>query len=383
MNIGLLIPRFPPDVIGGAELQLKQLATELARRRHHVTVFTRRYHGRPYLQPQDGYLIHRRNELSIPALRLLWDTFLALRHIAQQRPRPQVLLCYLTFNSGFIGVMAQAVLGIPAIVSIRGNNEYLLHRSLTNRFLVPGIYRRARYIIVQSPRIRDDLQAQLKLAGQAALSETLRPKIKVIPNGIHLPNGIQSHGTKVIYVGRLIKNKGVADLLLAMKQLHSTPRVVPPVGGYRGAPGAEVLIVGDGPDRERLETLAQGMPVTFVGEVKPAVVIDYLQQARVLVLPSHLGDGLPNVILEAMACGVPVVTTCTAGMPDLVRHGETGFLFEPGEIQQMVSYIDRLLTDDGLWRRMGKCSLEVVQPYSWDVITPQIEQLLLSASSHC
>lgn len=366
MNIGLLIPRFPPDVIGGAELQIKQLATELARRGHHVSVFTRRYYGRPYLQRQDGYLIHRRNELPIPVLRLIWDTFLALRHISRQRPRPQVLLCYLTFNSGFIGVTAQAVLGIPSIVSIRGNDEYLLGRSMTNRLLVPTIYRRARYLFIQSPRMRDDLHAQLRLAGQAALSDKIQPKVKVIPNGIRLPDGVRSHGTKIVYVGRLIKKKGIADLLLALKQL----------------PGVEVLIVGDGPDRKRLEALAGEMPVTFVGQVMPSEVTDYLQQARMLVLPSYLGDGLPNVVLEAMACGVPVVTTHTAGMPDLVRHEETGFLFEPGDIQQMVSYIDRLLKDDGLWRSMGECSLEAVQPYSWDVITPQIEQLLLSASCH-
>lgn len=369
MNIGFLVTALPPDLIGGAQVQTKQLATELARRGHNVTVFTRRYNDRPHLQRQDGYLVCRRDMLPIPGLRMIWDTFPALWHIARQRPRPQVLLCYQTINSGYIGVTAQAILGIPAIVSIRGNNEYLLSRSMTNRFLVPPIYHHARYLIVQSPRIRDDLHTQLNLAGQAALSDEIQPKVKVIPNGIRPPDGaggVRSHGTKVVYVGRLIKNKGVADLLLAMKQL----------------PGIEVLIVGDGPDRKRLEALAEGMPVTFVGQVTPSEVVDYLQQARMLVLPSHLGDGLPNVILEAMACGVPVVTTYTAGMPDLVRHKETGFLFEPGDIQQMVSHIDRLLNDDGLWQYMGKCSLEVVRSYSWDVITPQIEQLLSAASSH-
>lgn len=366
MNIGLLITRFPPDLIGGAELQTKQLAAELAHRGHQVTVFTRRYHRRPYLQQQDGYLIRRRNELPIPALRMIWDTFPALWQIARHHPRPQVLLCYQTVNSGFIGVIAQAILGIPAIVSIRGNNEYLVHSSITKRFLVPSIYRRARYLIVQSPRILEDLHTQLRLAGQVALSDQVQHKIRVIPNGIRSPQGARSDGTKVVYVGRLIKNKGIADLLLAIKQL----------------PGVEVLIVGDGPDRKRLELLAEGMPVTFVGQVMPAAVLDYLQQARVLVLPSYLGDGLPNAILEAMACGVPVVTTHTAGMPDLVRHGETGFLFEPGDIQQMVFYINRLLQDDGLWRNMGKCSLKAVQSYSWDVVAPQIEQLLLAASCH-
>jgi glycosyltransferase involved in cell wall biosynthesis len=363
VNIGLLIGRFPPDLIGGAELQVQQLATDLARRGHNVTVFTRRYSDRPYHQWQDGYLIRRRNEFPVPGLRMVWDTFPALWNIARRRPSPQVLLCYQTLNSGLIGIVAQLLLGIPAVVSIRGNREYRLRHSTSNRLLVPAIYRRARYLIVQSSRILDDLHTQLRLADHAALSDQLQPKIKVIPNGICIPHGIRSNGTKVVYVGRLIRNKGIADLLLAMKQL----------------PGAEALIVGDGPDRARLESLAGEMPVTFVGQVPPSAVVDYLQQARLLVLPSHLGDGLPNVILEAMACGVPVVATRTAGIPDLVRHKETGFLFEPGDIQQMVSYIDRLLKDDRLWKSLSKHSPKVVQAYSWDVITPQIEELLRAA----
>jgi glycosyltransferase involved in cell wall biosynthesis len=365
MNIGLLIGRFPPDLIGGAELQTKQLAAELARRGHDVTVFTRRYSGRPYRQWQDGYLIRRRNEFPVPGLRMVWDTFPALWNIAHHRPRPQVLLCYQTLNSGLIGVIAQSLLGIPAIVSVRGNREYRLRSSAINRLLVPGIYRRVQYLIVQSPGMLDDLHARLRLAGRVALSDELQNKVRVVPNGVSvLPDG-RADGTKVVYVGRLIRNKGVADLILAMRQL----------------PDAQVLVVGDGPDRGRLESLAQGMPVTFVGQVMPSAVINYLRQARVLVLPSHLGDGLPNVILEAMACGVPVVATRIAGIPDLVRHGETGFLFEPGDVQQMATYIGRILEDDTLWRRLGARGLEVVQSYAWDVVLPQVEQLLLSVIS--
>lgn len=362
MNIGLLIGQFPPDAIGGAEIQTKQLATELAWRGHDVTVFTRRSSGRPYRQWQDSYLVRRRNELPVPGLRMVWDNFPALWNIACHRPRLQVLLCYQTLNSGLIGIIAQSLLGIPAIVSIRGNKEYRLRDSAMNRLLVPGIYRRARYLIVQSPRILDDLHTQLRLSGQAVLSDQLQGKIKVIPNGIRVPPGVRSNGTKAVYVGRLVENKGIADLLLAAKQL----------------PDVEVLIVGDGPDRERLESLAEGRSVTFVGQVMPSAVVDYLQQARMLVLPSYLGDGFPNVILEAMACGVPVVATRTAGIPDLIRHGETGFLHEPGDIQQIVSHIDRLMKNNRLWRSLGERSLEFVQAYSWDVITPQIEDLLLN-----
>ena len=123
------------------------------------------------------------------------------------------------------------------------------------------------------------------------------------------------------------------------------------------------------------------MKVTFLGRVAPSEVNTYLQQARMLVHPSHLGDGLPNSILEAMSCGVPVIATRTSGMPDIVQHEETGFLFEPGDTTQLTRYIHRLNSDDQLWQQMGTRSMEAVQQYSWDKVVPQIEQLLSAACS--
>jgi glycosyltransferase involved in cell wall biosynthesis len=165
----------------------------------------------------------------------------------------------------------------------------------------------------------------------------------------------------VLYIGRLIPDKGVADLIAAMRHF----------------PHAELLVVGDGPDRARLEGLTNGTVTTFVGRVSHGAIADYLQQARVLVLPSYLGDGLPNVILEAMSWGVPVVATNTAGIPDIVRHGETGYLYEPGDVGKIVAYVGRLLADDELHYKLGVQSLEAVQSYSWSSVAPQIEQLLL------
>lgn len=360
MNIGILIGRFPPDLLGGAELQTKQVAEQLAQRGHQVVVFTRRYHGRPYREVVDGYTICRRDELPLPGLRMIWDTLPSVWDIAHHRPRPDVLLCYQTLNSGLIGMVAQALLKIPMALSVRGDREYRLGNSIVQHLLVPSIFSQARRVVIQSPRILDDMCEQFHLAGKADLVKDLRTKTTIIANGIDLLRFERSKGRKIIFVGRLIKNKGVADLIEAMKQL----------------PEGELLIVGDGPDRERLETLAQGLRVTLVGQVDPSTVIDYLKQARVLVLPSRLGDGFPNVILEAMACGVPVVATSIAGIPDLVRHQETGYLFEVGDIKQMATYINQILKDDNLWEKLGKRSLEVVQSYSWDIIAPQIEQLL-------
>lgn len=361
VNIALIIGRFPPDVIGGAELQAQQLAIELVRRGHNVTVFTRRYANRPYIEEQDGYLIRRRDELSVPGLRMIWDMVPSVWQLAHHQPHIDVLLCYQTLNSGMIGILAQALLGIPMVLSVRGNREYRLMNSGYQRFMVPPIFNHARRVILQSAFILEDMLEQFQIAGKNELAEAVQRKVDVIPNGIHLETINIVRGSKVVYVGRLIKNKGVADLIKAMKEL----------------PERELVIIGDGPDRERLESMSQGMAITFSGQVTPSEVRRFLQQARALVLPSYLGDGLPNVILEAMACGVPVLATRTAGIPDLVQHAKTGFLFESGDIQQMVFYINCIFNDNLLWNELSKQSIKAIQAFSWHNVTPRIEKLLL------
>ena len=110
MNIALIIGRYPPEAIGGAELQAQQLATELAHRGHNVTVFTRRYSNCPYIEKRAGYLIRRRKVLSIYGLRMIWDVVPVVRQLARHDPPIDVLLCYQILNSGMIGMLAQALL---------------------------------------------------------------------------------------------------------------------------------------------------------------------------------------------------------------------------------------------------------------------------------
>jgi glycosyltransferase involved in cell wall biosynthesis len=361
MNIGILITQF--DLANGAELQTKHVAAELATRGHDVTVFTRRFHGRPKTQRQNGYHIRRRWYLPIPMVRMLWDTLPALIDIGRQRPRLDVLLCYQTLNSGFIGAFAQTLLGIPSVVSIRGDNEYRLNDSLKNRLLAPGIYRRASQVLVQSQRILEDMQEQLQSADRSELFDSIKPKLGVVRNGISLSDKVRAKGNEIVFVGRLIKGKGTADLISAAKIL----------------PGIEVTIVGDGPERERLQQMAKGLPIRFVGRVDHDEVANYLKRARLLVLPSHAGDGLPNVILEAMSFGLPVISTRTAGIPDVVLHQKTGLLFNPGDVQELAKHIGLLLEDDDLHAKMADQASNMAQSYSWDAVTPQIERVLQAA----
>ena len=160
----------------------------------------------------------------------------------------------------------------------------------------------------------------------------------------------EAGGDVVLAVGRLIEKKGFRDLIDACRVLKD-----------RGV-NFRCELVGDGPLRRDLETQIQalglGDAVALRGMLSEEDLIPVYAQAGIVVVPSVLAaggdrDGLPNVILEAMALQVPVVSTSVSGIPEAVENGGTGFLVEPGRPDALADGIERLLKDPGLRNRMG------------------------------
>jgi len=116
-----------------------------------------------------------------------------------------------------------------------------------------------------------------------------------------------------------------------------------------------LVLVGDGPERERLGQAARAAwleaRVVFAGHQRE--VGPYYGLADVFVLPSH-SEGSPNVLLEAMAAGVPVVATAVGGVPELVENEESALLVRPGDSATMAEAIGRLLADRELAERLAR-----------------------------
>lgn len=143
----------------------------------------------------------------------------------------------------------------------------------------------------------------------------------------------------IICVGRLSPEKGQAGLLSAFARLRAA------------RPGLKLRLVGDGPARESLEALASQLDVsdavTFVGRLPEAETLEEIARSDLLVLPSFM-EGLPIVLMEAMALGVPVVASRVAGIPELVEDESTGLLFTPSDWDGLTAAIARLLDDEAL-----------------------------------
>ena len=150
---------------------------------------------------------------------------------------------------------------------------------------------------------------------------------------------------QLLFVGRLAAVKGVPMLFDALRDLSKIH------------PALHLTLVGDGPERTALERRAREMGltsrITFAGYKSQAEVADLLSRATALVLPSF-AEGVPVVLMEAMAARVPVVTTRIAGVPELVEDGVSGLLVPPGDAHGLHVALGRLLFDAHLCRDMGE-----------------------------
>jgi glycosyltransferase involved in cell wall biosynthesis len=309
------------------------MARRLAKK-HSVTVFTRRYKKLPLQEEREGFVVKRFRILNLPVLSFLSHMLSSLLTIRMSRP--DVLQCMMLTPNGLVGVLASKLFGIKFVPWVRGGDWYLTRGSFLGRSIISYVIRNSPLILVQTEKIRKDI-----------LKEFPGKEIEVIPNGVEI-KGEKSSGDRIVYIGNLSERKGVEYLIEAMRGVD-----------------AELLVVGDGPKRRILESIA-GDNVTFVGRVSHDEVGDYLKKAMIFVLPAKKGEGLPNVILEAMSFGVPVVSTNIAGISDVVKHGKTGFLVNPGDSDGLRKHIKKLLDDEKLRREMSSnCSMEI-RKYSWE-----------------
>jgi len=182
--------------------------------------------------------------------------------------------------------------------------------------------------------------------------------------------GLLGDSPYIVYVGRLNEKKGVADLVMAYLRLAE--RVDAPNLVLAGA-GSPVFI---GRLRELAAEAGLGDKVIFTGPVPNRDVPGLLAGCLFMAYPTRGGEGIPRAILETMACGRPVVATRVAGIPDAVRDGETGFLVEPQNIDQLSSRMTVLVENRELADEMGKRARALVEEeFSYEATLPRLIEI--------
>jgi colanic acid/amylovoran biosynthesis glycosyltransferase len=181
----------------------------------------------------------------------------------------------------------------------------------------------------------------------------------------------------VLFVGRLVEKKGCDVLIRAMQIVQQQ------------IPSVQTNIVGDGPLRSPLETLAKSLQVncTFLGSCPSERIKQLLERSSLLCLPSRTAsngdtEGLPMVILEAQAMGVPVVSSLHAGIPEAVIHGLTGMLAPEEDYETLAEYLTLLLARDDLRLLFGSRAATFVRDkFNLEIHTRALEDIYEEVTS--
>jgi glycosyltransferase involved in cell wall biosynthesis len=243
--------------------------------------------------------------------------------------------------------LVAASLKVPYIVSLRGSDVPGFNNRLNALKRIQKFF--FRFICKQSSKVIANSIGLKKLA-----EESYDGKIDIIPNGIDTRQFSPGKKRKyLLCVSRLIPRKGINHLISAMPQIlkkHDT----------------SLMIIGEGPQKDNLMKLAKekkiARKVRFLDYVKHDDLPKYYKDASIFILPS-LHEGMSNTVLEAMSCGLPIITTDTGGAKELIR--ENGIIIKKEDSEEIASAANSILADRSKADTMGKMSRKIASTMSW------------------
>lgn len=332
--------------------------------------------GLKSLEFVDGAEVHR-----IPVLRQRQDycstfemgTFMlsamwfGMFHVREFNP--DVVHVFFGIPDGPIGWFLKRMYGVPYLISLRGADvpseevkRFAKHYKVL-RPLVKALWKDADAVVAVSNGLRE-----------YATQTTPDLPIEVIPNAIELsvfmpPSHKNGDGpTRLLFVGRFNAFKNVETLVNAAGQLLQA-----------GETNFELQLIGEGQRRANVERLVieRGLTrhVQLLGWVERDRLVDYYRRADVFVTATTW-EGMPNTVLEGMACGLPVVATRASGLEELVRDGVNGYLVDLNDTNALANKLAALINNPYERQRMGKESRKIAErEFAWEYIAAQYVEI--------
>lgn len=378
MKICLISSLYKPTIIGGAEVVAEKTARELQRRGHEVFVVTTNHHSKTeevdvddiktYRIPLNIYSIYNLSDQSI-IKKLLWhlidlwnpSAYFKLKDILKEK-KPDII--HIHNFKGFSGAAFSAAkkLDVPVVFTVHDYSVYCVRANLlkgdgsictepripcrfykeVNSFFIDKI---PDFVISPSKSLIDKLKSQ----GFFRDSE-----IAVIPNPVEKdPEIIEKDyiTIDILYVGALSKHKGVDVLIRAFREL--------------GDDNMRLHIVGRGPDEDKLKAISgDDEKIIFHGFLEGEELSGMYGKANVTVVPSICYENSPMVVYESFAHSTPVIGSNLGGIPELITEGYNGFLFEPGDKDELKGVLKRLVEDPSILKEFEKNAYESAKKYT-------------------
>ena len=383
MRVLFLSRRFFP-AISGMSVYALNLVTQLARRGHDVTMLSQ-YRGDPAGigvygggPPPDvpgaeviGLESHGEQRVNdgAPAD---WEADIEALVAAAERAhaaRPlDVIHAQYAYPTGLAALEAACRLGVPCVVSVQGGDGHWIGPCCeTHRDAMRAVLNHAGAVLIGSASFRDETCGNNAVdPGRFTIVPGATDTARFSPRpGLEGNLGALRDPPRLLYHGRVDLRKGLGELLDAL------PAVL------RAVPDAALTVSGIGPDVDALAAKARELGltdrVTLAGYAGYDDAPGRLRSGDLFVSPTY-SEGFSNTILEAMASGLPVVSTRAVGVVDCLTDGENGLLVPVGAVDELADAIVRLLADPDLRRRLAARALgDVRRLYSWEAVGSQIE----------
>lgn len=355
MHIALLTERYPPDV-GGVAVSAARLAQGLASRGHAVHVFVLSPAHQPGARLRNNFpgltidrlgMLPRRDD----SLARWFDDILG----AHRQRAFDLFHGFFLNHAGFVAVYAARCVSRPVVVSARGNDldRAIFDPAKAAHILyavqhADAITANARHLVTKAQALAPDRAVTLIANGVDSDLFCPAPPDERLRATLGLPAG-----PVIGFVGEARAKKGLATLLLAFAELsHTHPVTLLLVGGVRAGDDAALLSV--------FQKQHPALPLHVIPHLPDHRQLPgYYNLLDVVVLPS-LAEGLPNALLEAMACGRPVVATPAGGIADVLRHDDNGWLVPAHDVGALVAALQRLLDDPQTCARLGTAARATV-----------------------
>lgn len=302
--------------------------------------------------PTERVIVSNERDNAAGKLRELQHMFAPqLPHLTQLKAlKPALIHAHFATDAVFAMRYARR-LGIPLVVTLHGY-DFLL-----NDAALQAISFRYRSYIRQKAKLQDFTTTFIggsqfilqTLAEQGYPTQKLALQHYAVDLDYFTPDEMVQREPIVLFVGRLIEKKGGRYLIEAMARIEQQH------------PTVQTIFIGDGAERSGLETLANQhlQRVTFLGTQPPEIVRQWMNRARVFCVPSIRAQNNDTetfgvVFAEAQAMQLPPVSFAVGGIPEVIRHGETGYLAAEKNIEELTRYLHILLSDDARWQQFSE-----------------------------
>jgi glycosyltransferase involved in cell wall biosynthesis len=361
-----LLFAIPSLVEGGTEKVLTNILGHLDKKNYRISLVLFEKKG-PYLSqiPEHVKIYDLKKEGRYSFLKLILRLSRLFRKL-----NPNTVVSFMAYTY-IIVLFAKVISGckFKFITSVRTYLSYATQHSKFSTiryFFYKSFFNSADFIIVPSKGIKKDLVKNFNV---------VKKKIKVIYNPIDLNKIMElkqeeledtriKERSFLLSIGRLTKAKGYPYLFRAFSRIHNEIK-------------EKLLILGTGEDEEALKSLAIELGihdgVYFLGfQNNP---YKFINMASIFILPS-IWEGFPNVILEAMACGVPVISTdCPSGPNEIITNGKNGMLVPPADEEKLADAILTLLRNENIRKKFSEEGIRRVEEFRIEKIIPQYEEL--------